>query len=95
MTRKPRISLDISEVSNVEALHDLLSDALGFPGWYGNNWGAFWDAITGLVEMPNELQLIGWDSFEERFPRDAKIMRDCLSLMVEEYPADASEVHYS
>jgi RNAse (barnase) inhibitor barstar len=95
MTRKQRISLDMSGITSVKALHDLLSEALEFPGWYGNNWDAFWDAITGLVEMPIELQLIGWDSFEERYPQDAKIMRECLSEMSERYPEAASQVQYS
>ncbi|MER6991322.1 barstar family protein [Saccharopolyspora hirsuta] len=42
------------------------------------NWDAFWDAITGLVELPDEITFIGWDSLEEKLPRDAEIMRRVL-----------------
>jgi len=50
--------------------------------------------IIGLVEMPETLQLLGWQGFEQRFPRDAFIMKKCLTELAEEYPANASEVEY-
>ena len=50
--------------------------------------------IIGLVEMPERLQLIGWDSFEARFPRDAWIMKKCLTDLAAEYPRNASQVEY-
>lgn len=94
ITRTHRIALDLSRVMSVEALHNFLCEALEFPGWHGNNWNAFWDTITGLVDMPEQPQLIGWNSFEERFPQDAKIMRDCFSEMSEKYPEIASQIQY-
>ncbi|WP_268800413.1 barstar family protein [Pseudomonas huanghezhanensis] len=39
-------------MASAEELHCVLRGALGFPGWQGCNWDAFWDAITGLIEMP-------------------------------------------
>lgn len=72
----------------------MLGATLGFPNWYGRNWDAFWDAITGLVEMPTMLQLTGWSGFAQRLPRDAQLMQQCLAQMVTEYPDLAPMVQY-
>lgn len=86
--------LDLSSVATPEELQVLLRDALGFPGWYGRNWNAFWDAITALVEVPRQLQLIGWEGFAERLPKDASIMKQCLDEMSVKYPNLAPRVEY-
>jgi len=94
MARLPVVKIDLSLINESNQLHSTLSNALGFPNWYGQNWDAFWDAITGLVEMPIELELIGWSVFSEHLPRDAKLMRQCLTDMTIEYPDLAPDVHY-
>ncbi|MFW9081958.1 barstar family protein [Pseudomonas sp. P2757] len=87
MMRKPLVQIDVSKVKNSEQLHTLLKDALEFPEWYGGNWDAFWDAITGLVEMPVQLKISGWETLSERLPRDAQLMQRCFADMETEYPA--------
>jgi len=93
--RKALVKVDISEIASVDHLHEVLSEALEFPGWYGRNWDAFWDSITGLVDMPEQLRLIGWGIFSERFPQDARIMKKCLDDMSNELPILAAYVEYS
>jgi ribonuclease inhibitor len=95
MMRKPLVAVDVSNVLSVRQLHELLSDALDCPDWYGHNWDAFWDAITGLVVMPERLRLIGWNAFMEKFPRDARIMKECLDDMAKQYPNSAACVEYA
>ncbi|MED1955148.1 barstar family protein [Brevibacillus formosus] len=56
------IAIDVSNVKSNEDLHSLLKSSLNFPDFYGMNMSAFWDAITGLVEMPINLTFIGWNS---------------------------------
>ena len=94
MARREIVEMDLRFVQTAEQLHELLSDALGFPQWYGMNWDAFWDAITGLVEMPKKLRLVGWRGLTERLPRDAEIMRTCLDELIVEMPHLASEIEY-
>lgn len=94
MTRPALVTFDLTEIASVRDLHLLMARTLHFPDWYGPNWDAFWDVIIGLVEMPERLQLIGWDSFEARFPRDAWIMKKCLTDLAAEYPRNASQVAY-
>lgn len=94
MAREAVVTFDLSAIESVRALHELMARTLHFPDWYGPNWDAFWDVIIGLVEMPEKLRLVGWDDFERRFPRDAFIMKKCLTDLAEEYPGNASDVDY-
>jgi RNAse (barnase) inhibitor barstar len=88
------VEVDLSEVSTTAELHAGLSSALGFPSFYGQNWDAFWDSITGLVEMPQQLRFYGWQGFVERFPNEAQKLQKCLEDVDREYPEWALEVEY-
>lgn len=94
MARDKRVEIELNDIESTEQLHVRLMKTLSFPDWYGRNWNAFWDAITALVDMPLILRLKGWSEFERRFPRDAKLMSDCLRDMAQQYPAFASRVEY-
>jgi RNAse (barnase) inhibitor barstar len=94
MPRSESVVVDLTLIQSKQALHEALKDALDFPDWYGMNWDAFWDAITGLVEMPQRLRFSGWPSFELRLPREAHQLRSALEQMSEKYPQSASKVTY-
>ncbi|MDM5326901.1 barstar family protein [Neobacillus sp. CF12] len=84
--RESMVTIDISNVQTANELHLLLKEKLEFPDFYGENWDAFWDAITGLISMPNKLVFIGWSGFEKKLPSDAKIMKQCFIDYNEEFP---------
>jgi len=90
--RRELVEIDLSGVTTSGELQLLLARSLGFPDWYGCNWDAFWDAITGLVAMPRRLRLIGWDGLAKRLPDDARIMQQLLAEMAATYPDWAAEV---
>jgi ribonuclease inhibitor len=92
MDRRPSAEIDLTGVTTRESLHAALASALGFPDFYGRNWAAFWDAITGLVEMPHRLVLRGWVAFEARLPEEAKCLRGCLEDAAHQYPEWSAEV---
>ena len=79
MTRSSLIKIDLSRIQNHKELHATLCTSLNFPNWYRQNWDAFWDAITGLVEMPDTLEFSDWDIFSEHLPHDAKMLWECLA----------------
>ncbi|KGX90045.1 MULTISPECIES: barstar family protein [Pontibacillus] len=82
------ITIDVSTINTVQELHILLKKALEFPDFYGENWDAFWDAITGLIDLPMKLQFIGWSNLEDKFPSDANILLECLTEFNEEFPEE-------
>lgn len=92
--RQELVDIDVSEVTDPRDLQLLLMRSLGFPGWYGCNWNAFWDAITGLVTMPQGFRIRGWQRLVERLPEDARIMRECLEELAAMYPKEAPRVEY-
>jgi ribonuclease inhibitor len=88
--RSGTVVIDVSSVRTSGALHDLLSDRLGFPGWYGRNWDAFWDCIRDpeLSVMPLVLRIHGYEALLAQLPRDAQLLRGCL----EDLPGERSDV---
>nr|WP_164497254.1 barstar family protein [Streptomyces sp. WAC04770] len=76
--------IDLGGVRSSEELQRLLQRELQFPDFYGQNWNAFWDAVTGLVDLPPELVFTGWSTFSAVLPEEARTLRELL----EEYLAD-------
>jgi len=54
-TREAELTIELIGVCSSRALHKRVMTALRFPDFYGHNWDAFWDAITGLVEGATSL----------------------------------------
>ena len=95
MNRPALVTLDLSDINTARQLHASLAAALAFPAFYGMNWDAFWDAITGLVEMPQQLELRGWQAFTTRLPADAALLQRILARMAQDMPAQAAQVRYT
>ncbi|MBX9809637.1 barstar family protein [Candidatus Gracilibacteria bacterium] len=70
------ISLDVSNISNKEDLFDLFSQTFGFPSYFGKNWDAFeevlsgmnFEKITGINITGIHLSCVGYDRFKINFP---------------------------
>jgi len=73
-------SIDMSFVRDNKHLHSLFAQKLQFPKFYAHNWDALWDAITGLVEMPNQLILYNWNQFESEHPDDANRLYEMIAV---------------
>ena len=86
MTRPQQIAIALGDVLTAEALHERLMTALNFPSFYGYNWDAFWDAITGLVAMPHVLRLEGWQHLVRHLPEEALVLTAQLTRMQALYP---------
>jgi len=95
MNRQSLVTIDLSDINLPRQLHAALAAALGFPSFYGMNWDAFWDAITGLVDMPQQLELAGWPAFATRLPADAATLQHILARLAQDMPALAAQVRYA
>jgi ribonuclease inhibitor len=73
------LEIDVGAVETTRGLHILLREKLDFPEFYGHNWSAFWDAISGLVEIPNRIKFSNWDKLEQHLNFDARMLRQCLT----------------
>ena len=89
-----KISIDVSSVRTKQELHEVLASELSFPSFYGKNWDAFWDTITGLVEMPQVLEIRGLDALARALPKDAAQLITCLNDLGKDYPEINFEIRY-
>ncbi|WP_430343830.1 barstar family protein [Rossellomorea marisflavi] len=55
---------------------------------------AFWDAITGQIELPETLIFEGWSNVEERIPKYSQIFINLLNDFKEQYPHLKCKVIY-
>ncbi len=92
LNRAASLAIELADVDSAARLHERLREALALPPWYGCNWDAFWDAISGLVPMPRRLRLQGWSDFARRLPEEAAQLSACLEALRETYPQLAPEV---
>lgn len=90
--RKKLIAVNLSHVTTAKDLHNEIKMSLNFPTFYGMNWDAFWDVITGMVELPEKLELIGWDNIENKLPQDAEILKCLLTKFNAEFPKWSCEI---
>ncbi|WP_026695693.1 barstar family protein [Peribacillus kribbensis] len=91
MNCENELTVDVTNIKTAYDLQLVLKEKLAFPNFYGENWDAFWDAITGPIDMPEKLTLIGWAQLEKTLPRDASIMKECLIEYNEYYPNSQCE----
>ncbi|WP_419471593.1 barstar family protein [Gottfriedia acidiceleris] len=80
------LTIDVSYVKTNKDLHLLLKEKLRFPDFYGENWDAFWDAITGFVApLPKKIIFLGWSELEMNLLEESKILKECLFEYNEEH----------
>lgn len=91
-SRQDKRILDVSKIQSLTELHCLLKKNLELPEYYGMNWDAFWDAITGLIELPETLIFEGWNDFKERLPEESQILIDILNDFNEQNPHEKCSV---
>lgn len=66
--------INLTNIKTSAELHTLLMEKLNFPSFYGRNW----DAITGLIEMPESITFIGWSELLNTLTNDAEILQNLL-----------------
>lgn len=85
--------IDVTDVADVAALHELLYSTFRFPDYYGGNWDAFDECIRD-VEVPSRIEVRGIGSLAQRLPREARLFMSCLSDFARERLGEV-EVHVS
>ncbi|MFE6746326.1 CPCC family cysteine-rich protein [Kitasatospora purpeofusca] len=86
------VVIDVGAVRDDRDLHATLQRELGFPSFYGRNWSAFHDAVTGLVVLPAEIRFTRRHALERRAPHSAAALREQLTRYREAF--GRCVVHY-
>jgi ribonuclease inhibitor len=56
------VVIDFSDCKSTLQIHAKLKEALEFPDYYGKNWSALWDMLTGYLDYPMIIKLKGLNS---------------------------------
>jgi RNAse (barnase) inhibitor barstar len=92
--RLPHLEVSLAGINDPRSLHERLRLAFDFPDTYGRNWAAFWDAISGLVLMPERITFTHWADLKSVLPEDAERLRTSLARLNSEFPSFGSKVDY-
>ena len=77
-TRKKYVVINVENIKDSQELHKLLKSELEFPHFYGMSWDAFWDAVIGLVQLPEVTIIKGYKILKQNLPQDAEILVSTL-----------------
>lgn len=79
------ITLDGLEILSIGEVHELFSQALDLPAWYGRNLDALFDCLTDAHE-PVVVRLLHKDALKERLGRRGNALIHLLRRAAEESP---------
>jgi len=80
------MQIDLSSIETEEQLHALLSSVLSFPAFYGNNWDAFYDSITDLIDLPVNIKFTGSQKLRLALPSSYQQLQTCFTDLEVDYP---------
>ena len=77
---KEKYTLDFSKIQHWNEFHQIIKQELDFPDYYGENWDAFWDCITDMVDGRRILyiEIIGAEVLQQKYLDDFNFLLKCL-----------------
>lgn len=79
-----------NEFEWAEEFYDIIQKKMNLPDWFGKNADALWEMLTGYIETPCEITLVGFN--KEEINKYNKLVIDkilfCLKKAQEEYPEE-------
>ena len=89
------MQIDLGSIGNEKQLHELLSEYLSFPKYYGMNWDAFWDCLTDSVELPETIEFLNTHVLLARLPKSFEQLKSCFLDLERECSAINCNVTWS
>ena len=56
-----------NEFEWAEEFYDIIQKKMNLPDWFGKNPDALWDMLTGHIETPCEITLVGFSREENEY----------------------------
>lgn len=70
--------IDFKDVKGIYDMFEIISTAMDFPDYFGNNWDAFWDCITDINGVPLYIEIHNFNVLEERLSKESEYLIDSL-----------------
>jgi ribonuclease inhibitor len=71
------VILDGQKMTDRKNLHELFSENLHFPEWYGRNLDALYDCLTDISE-DTKITIINWEQARENLGSHAQALQNVL-----------------
>jgi ribonuclease inhibitor len=78
-------TIELDRITSREVLNAELARAFSFPDYYGRNWDSFDECIDD-IEQPAAIEVLGFQGFRFRLPREAMLLAQCLRAAAERRP---------
>ena len=80
-----KVVIDFTGCKYLGELHLELKNKLQFPDFYGENLDALWDCITGMVKVPDYVQIKGIGSLKPDIQEHAMKIYDIFDEAKKEF----------
>lgn len=72
--------IDFSKVKVLWDIHEQIQIGLKLPAWYGKNLDAFWDSITGIIDIPCTITVLGKNDVPMTYKKE---IEEIMALLYE------------
>ena len=72
-----KYTIDFKDVNGIYNMFEIISTAMDFPDYFGNNWDAFWDCMTDIICINLEIEIRNLDALNSEL-RENKEKFICL-----------------
>ena len=67
---KLKVQIDGDKINSENDFHDVISKELDFPDYYGRNWDALWDCLSGHAETDVLITISCSSSMKNKLGKD-------------------------
>ena len=76
-----------NEFKWAEEYYNIIQKKMDLPDWFGKNADALWDVLTGYIETPCEIILVGFNKKENDYnERIINLINSCFRDVGVQYP---------
>jgi ribonuclease inhibitor len=80
------IVIDFTNSKSIQDIHKKLQTALDFPEYYGGNWSALWDMLSGYIDYSVLIKLKGLNSLPLELRDSSKMLLKIFNRAKEQLP---------
>ena len=67
-----KYTIDFKDVKGIYDMFEIISTAMDFPDYFGNNWDAFWDCLTDMYGSKVNIVFEGLEKLRKVFGEEAE-----------------------
>jgi len=72
-------TINLNNVSTYDEFYQAIIRGLNFPDWCGDNPDAIWDLLTGYMEYPAQISVVGCGNLPKDLFDEFKLIKETFS----------------